>query len=213
MITSDHLPVFCFMATKKQHIPLSKTKLFEYRKYTDASILLLNDRLKDIDWNYLNDLNTEDAYQQFMDTINRTMNDTIPILKKQVKVKNVIRDPWMSKGLLTSSCRVSKLYTKAAKTPKTSETYQHYLSYKNRFNYIKRIAKQTYYASLFEKYKGNAKMVWKTNKLSLNTSKTNYMLCTNTNVNSLNVPDITITDQIITRTSDVKFLGIVIDKK
>ena len=51
------------------------------------------------------------------------------------------------------------------------------------------------------------------NKLSLNISKTNYMLYTNCNVPLSNRPDMYIGDQKIKQTSEVKFLGMIIDDK
>ena len=51
------------------------------------------------------------------------------------------------------------------------------------------------------------------NQLSLNISKTNYMLYTNCNVPLSNRPDMYIGDQKIKQTSEVKFLGIIIDDK
>ena len=51
------------------------------------------------------------------------------------------------------------------------------------------------------------------NKLALNLSKTNYMLYTNSRTKLQNMPDIVIGNKVITRTSQVKFLGITIDDK
>jgi len=52
---------------------------------------------------------------------------------------------------------------------------------------------------------------FRANKLSLNLSKTYYMLFTNSRLTNINLIDIQIGDEVVKRTSHVKFLGIIID--
>ena len=51
------------------------------------------------------------------------------------------------------------------------------------------------------------------NKLSLNVSKTNYMLFTNQDTNHIQLPNVVLSGQQIVETSSAKFLGIYIDNK
>ena len=51
------------------------------------------------------------------------------------------------------------------------------------------------------------------NKLSLNISKTNYILLSNTDKQRLNLTEIKLANQVISKAESVKFLGIYIDEK
>ena len=75
--------------------------------------------------------------------------------------KHIIRDDWMTKGLMKSSTTLNKLYKKCIKRSKEHPSYVRYIDYRNSYNQLKRTAKQIYYQELFEKYKGDIKNTWK----------------------------------------------------
>ena len=54
---------------------------------------------------------------------------------------------------------------------------------------------------------------FRANKLSLNISKTNYILLSNTDKQRLNLPEIKLANQVISKAGSVKFLGIYINEK
>ena len=53
---------------------------------------------------------------------------------------------------------------------------------------------------------------FRANKSSLNISKTNYILLSNTDKQRLNLPEIKLANQVISKAESVKFLGIYIDE-
>ena len=85
------------------------------------------------------------------------------ILLKTVTIpaKLIKRDPWMTVGLLTSSRHCTRLYRKCVRKSRTDIAYKTYTTYRNTY-ILKRTAKQTYYAQLFEKYINDIRNTWKT---------------------------------------------------
>ena len=67
----------------------------------------------------------------------------------------------MTKGLLKSSRVKDKLFRKCTGTAKSSLEYQKYIVYRNKFNSLKRIAKQSYYSNLLDEYRLDMKKTWK----------------------------------------------------
>ena len=67
----------------------------------------------------------------------------------------------MTKGLMKSSTTLSKLYKKCIKRAKDHPSYIVYIEYRNKYNQLKRTAKQTYYEQRFEQYKYDIRNTWK----------------------------------------------------
>jgi len=129
-------------------------------------------------------IDIEHAYQSVIDTLNIILDDIVPVTKTTLNIKILVRDPWMTKGLIKSSNKSKILYSKTLGKPKKDPNYIHYVTYRNKYNQLKRIAKQLYYASLFEKYHNNAKMVWRTINSILNRSADKTIITTAFKVDS-----------------------------
>ena len=52
------------------------------------------------------------------------------------------------------------MYKKALKNKKVGTLWNKFIEYRNQFNRIKRIAKETYYKQLLEQYKNDIKKTW-----------------------------------------------------
>ena len=65
----------------------------------------------------------------------------------------------MTVGIMTSFRHCTWLYPRQSHT---DVAYKTYTKYRNTYNILKRTAKQTYYAQLFEKYKNDISNTWKT---------------------------------------------------
>jgi len=70
--------------------------------------------------------------------------NNVPFTKIAIPYRNIKMDPWLSKGLMKSSCACAKLYSKCINKSKTDITYKSYIKYRNMYNQLKKIAKQTY---------------------------------------------------------------------
>ena len=107
-----------------------------------------------INWGYLNDLETNEAFQDFTSKLNTIIDFHAPLKHVKISPKQIIRDPWMTRGLLTSSHTCEKLFRKCIRKTRTK--------YRNLFNRIKQRAKRTYYSQLFYEYKNDITNTWKT---------------------------------------------------
>ena len=92
---------------------------------------------------------------------------------KLVKIpyNQIIREPWMTKGLLTSSKNLRKDFAKIINKPRTDEVFLNYTRKRNLWNKLKRTAKCTYYSEMVDKYKSDSKSLWKNMNELLGRSK------------------------------------------
>ena len=72
----------------------------------------------------------------------------------KIPAKHVMREPWITLGILHSSKHLDKLYKKQLGRDKSTREYNKYITYRTNFTRIKRKQKEMYYANLFKKYKG-----------------------------------------------------------
>ena len=66
----------------------------------------------------------------------------------------------MTPGLMKSLRTRDLMYKKALKNKKVGTLWNKFIEYRNQFNRIKRIAKETYYKQLLEQYKNDIKKTW-----------------------------------------------------
>jgi len=97
-------------------------------------------------------MNVNERFVDFIDKLD-TITDLYAQLK-QVKIphKYIIRDPWMTLGLFTSSRTCTKLFHKCIRKIRTDETYKNYTRYGNIYNKLKNIAKKNQYFQIFDKF-------------------------------------------------------------
>lgn len=158
---SDHFPVVTFLAGKNK-IKDNKTPLmFKYRPINLQAIDEIKQEIRNTDWTGLNNVDANNAYSQFIEKLNLIINTFAPEREVLIHPKNVIVEEWMTKGLMKSSYRLNRLYRKCVNKPKTDDMHTRYIEQRNLYNRLKRIAKKTYYESLFDQYKLDIKKTWK----------------------------------------------------
>ena len=135
-------------------------KKIAFRIVTDDTILNIVAHLDDTNWDTLESLDIDDAYKSFIDTVIGALDIYAPVETKTIQSKNIIRQPWMSSGLLTSARTCDKMYRKCLGRSKTCGPYQKYIAYRNNFHKLKRFAKQNYYANELSKYQNDVKKTW-----------------------------------------------------
>ena len=69
-------------------------------------------------------------------------------------------EPWMTKGLETSSKRKKLLYKESLKANATDQDRLKYTHYRNQFNTLKRNIKQNYYKSRATNFAKDSKKLW-----------------------------------------------------
>ena len=167
---SDHLPILtCFGLYKK---PLTKEPLIINKRSINLEATNnISNAIKAINWQYLEHMNIDDAYLNFTQELTNILDKFAPETKISIPASCIIRDPWMSKGLLKSSKTLNKLHKQKLNKDKTHPTHIKYLQYRNMYNKLKRETKLTYYDDLFKKYKKLHKENVECSKFSNWTSK------------------------------------------
>ena len=82
--------------------------------------------------------------------------------------KNLIRQPWISRGIINSVKTRDKLFKKCMGKPRDSTEYQKYLTYRNILNSTKRKSKQTYYGKLLTEYRKDIRKTWQVLNTKIN---------------------------------------------
>jgi hypothetical protein len=158
---SDHFPVFCFMGKNNKPHKSKSPLTFMHRPIDSDALNRIRSAIHEIDWTYLNNLDVNSAYVDFMERLNSIIYSFAPEKKVVIPAKHVIREAWMSKGLMKSSCTMTKLYKKCVTKPKTDPSYTKFIEYRNHYNTLKRLAKHNYYEQRFDQYKTDIRGTWK----------------------------------------------------
>ena len=109
---SDHLPLILKSYQPKLHKkqPLTITT----RAINEEKCEAINTRLQNIDWNNeLNSKSANEAYTCFHTKMQEILNTETPIKTIKVKPSKVLKEPWISPGLLRNIKRQKQLYKKA----------------------------------------------------------------------------------------------------
>ena len=157
---SDHLPIIvCTGNTKKDS---KKTPLIIHKRYmTDAAIQHINSTIQNQDWNYLNNMTMDDAYTEFNNKLGDIIEYAAPQKSITIPSSLIIRDPWMTCGLIKYSKTLNKLHKRRLGKSKTDALHDKFITFRNVYNKLKKTAKQEHYKNLFQKHKYDIKKTWR----------------------------------------------------
>ena len=156
---SDHLPVFMFIGPQIK----SKQKKIQLtlRKIKDAQLRQIKDSLKLNDWSDLYNLkDVNEAYTYFVNTLKSVIDNIAPEKQITITKSRLIREPWVTTGLLKSSSTLDKLYKRSMNKHRDHPFYAKFKKYRNTYNCLKRTMKQKYYHDLLTKYKRDCRKTW-----------------------------------------------------
>ena len=104
---SDHLPLILNI---KNLNPCKKTaKHITTRKLDTEKMNQINDRMKVEDWEaLLHNKDTNESFTIFHNTLQRHINDIAPIKTIKIPPKRILRDEWMTPGLLKCTQKQKK---------------------------------------------------------------------------------------------------------
>ena len=107
--------------------------------------------------------NANDAFNNLFESTSKVIDDYIPLRKITNKEYKRRFKPWISKGILTSINRKSKLYKKYIKC-KNNETkillFNEYKTLKNQINELICLGKKQYYTNFFTVNNNNLRKIW-----------------------------------------------------
>ena len=185
---ADHLPVFLFSGKPSKRInkdPLS----FKYRPMNTFVKQRIISSLDNTDWTHLYDTDIDQAYMSFSEKLKESIDRFAPEKSVTIPNKFIIRDPWVTKVILKSSRNLDKLFRIKLKQPSNHDTNTKYIQYRNMFNKIKRISKQTYYADLLQTYKDGIKNTWKSIRTLLGHSNDKTAISQTFQLNNASISD------------------------
>ena len=132
------------------------------RDITCCKLTDLKTDLEYTDWSeLLTNPNASSAYDCLMSTLSNKMDEHIPIIEKTIPVKQVLLEPWLTKGLRKCGKRQLKLYEKSLKSGNNNDL-EKYKLYRSLLQKIKRNCKRDYYVNQCIKFKDNTKRLWQT---------------------------------------------------
>ncbi len=159
---SDHFPVIMCMgstpySTHKQKQPL----IFEHRPLGDSQISKLKRALTDVSWReILNHEHIDNCYDAFVCKFNELLDSCAPIKTTAIPHRCVLRESWMTPGMIKSSRKCEQLYKAAVGKSKDSREVQTHIKYRKVYQKIKRGSKELYYANLLHKYGNDIRKTW-----------------------------------------------------
>ena len=126
------------------------------RDFTEENIHTFEFPLKNIDWNRFLLLDSPNlAYDNFLKIFSDLYDIAFPNKEIEIKTKH-LGTPWITKGLQKCSKRKQRLYEKFLKR-RTIENENHYETYTNLLEKIKKIANKNYYQRKLELSENNIK--------------------------------------------------------
>ena len=150
---SDH-----FQGVVQSKGPLS----FRQRKMGPSQIHKVSETLKMVDWDEMFRYdNVSKCYDSFIAHFTDIQNTHAPEVITSIPYKAIIREAWMTPGLIKSSQKKEHLYTKTLGKPRNSIQFENYLKFRNLYNIVKRQAKSQYYKQLLQKYSTDIRKTWK----------------------------------------------------
>jgi len=162
---SDHLPVISALSYQDKYKIKRQPLTIEHRKMTPQNIHQIANTLSQTNWDHLNTLNVDEAFNKFTKTLQASIDVHAPVKHITIPHSKILLQPWMTRGILTSSNKAQKMYIKCVKCCKSDESHKRYITYRNILNKLKCKAKKEYYRSIFNDYKYNMKKTWKTTQL------------------------------------------------
>ena len=117
------------------------------------------------------------------------MDEIAPVKTIRISAKRRYKEPWMSKGIETSSRKCTELYKASLKLGAAPKTRDKYVNYRNSYNQLKRTARLDYYKQQVEESKTNTKKLWQTINTVINKKKNNGSIIPFITVNGIKIYD------------------------
>ena len=149
---SDHLP--CLITLNNQNKSVKGKQKIEYRTLDDHAISQIKNSLDHINWDIeLKNLNASKGFDKFHDYLIETIKKV-----KEINCKKIIRDPWITSGLMISLNKQRLLYRAQLGCGNTVPTHK-YKEYRNLLKNLLRKSKQEYIKTKCAEYKQNGRTI------------------------------------------------------
>ena len=161
---SDHFPLLILLTNQRKST--HECKLIKTRKLDETALEKIRTDISSKDWSTeLNTLSTNESFNLFHDYVCKQIDIHAPEVKRKISYRKVIRDPWVTKGIIISLRRQRLMYKKQL----NSDTSVSTCNYKNYLNALKSLIRKSTKMYLHEKclqYKQDSRKLWQlVNKL------------------------------------------------
>ena len=134
---SDHLPLLTCIGNDKTKTKTSPPLRFKYRQLNEQSIRLIRHELSEYNWDQLKHYGVNEVYDLLMKKLCSTLERHAPEKTKIISNKNVIKEPWLTRGIMKCNKRRDQLYKAQLGKPSTDKAHNEYITYRNMLNKIK----------------------------------------------------------------------------
>ena len=173
---SDHLLFYTkltgFMETNKEPISVIK------RKLDDKAINKIKTDLDLLNWeSLLHPVTASEGFDIFHERLLKSVDKHAPEKLHLIKLKCVIKEPWMTPGLLKCEKKQKSLYKRLILTNRDEQSKIRYNDYRSVLRQLKRYCKTTYYKDKCVEFKTSTKKLWQlVNKvINKQSNKTNVI--------------------------------------
>ena len=133
---------------------------YSHRPLLASSIDAINRKLDSTDWIGIQSMSVNDSYNYLEGLIMETLDEFAPVEKTKIKKQKVIREKWVSKGLLKCSNKAQKLFKSQIGLDRDHPKHIKYIKYRNTLNLLRRKAKKDYYVKKIQESRNNMKKTW-----------------------------------------------------
>jgi site-specific DNA-adenine methylase len=153
----------------------TKNKYITYRQFNEENLRNLENALTNHNWSSViqcTDVNT--SYSNFIEEFVEEFDRIIPQIKKRFNKYHHKKEPWITKGLLSSIRTRDRMHSKLRKIQNESTREIAVLSYKKYKNILNKLIKESkrgYWETTFDKCKNDTKATWKQINEVLNRSR------------------------------------------
>ena len=154
---SDHFPCIVVLrnVTKSKKDTVKITK----RNFTDTSIHEIESVMSSTDWTCLHGMSVNDSFNYFHKTLLGCIDNICPKKEYNIHRDKLVRDPWITRGLLNSLRKQKRLYLDQLKA-KSDVSTNRYKTYRNVLQKTLRSCKLSYFTNKCAEYKQNSRKLW-----------------------------------------------------
>ena len=170
---SDHFPV-----AVRINLSIVKNKLLNIsasRSFNSAAVFNFNQGLMSYTWADISQYITNcsdpsEAFLSFFNVYKHLFDKCFPLVTRHHSYRMTPRNEWMTKSLIKSCNKKSRLYKKYRLHP-TVANKDRYVAYRNKLKTVLKKAERSFFAEKFNSYTGDMRRTWNLIGLSLNRTK------------------------------------------
>jgi hypothetical protein len=167
---SDHLPIYArlnILPILTPPLPLRARRRFDVHSASRFENLISQTVWSGVD-TLCSEGDPSAAFDLFNELIKTSYDAAFPLSLDTIRPSTRLRQPWMTPALLKSSRTKAKLYAAFLNSP-SAATKAKFVTFRNKFKSLKKLAEREYYANQFMKHGNNLRCTWNVIKSILRT--------------------------------------------